>query len=336
LEQDEARVDTRARIGHPSGEEDRPMPLPVTRADVDAACETIRPHIRRTPVIAVDAADLGLSGPPVTFKLEFLQHTGSFKARGAMLNMLTRAVPPAGVAAASGGNHGAAVAWAAARAGVPAHIFVPEISPWAKIARIESYGATLHVDGAAYVEALAACEAHIARTGAIGIHAYDQVETLAGQGTTAREFAEDAAVDTILVATGGGGLIGGMAAWAGDRLGIVSVEPETSACLHAALQAGRPVDVEVSGVAADSLGARRTGDLVYEIARAHVDAAVLVPDDAIRAAQALLWDRLRIVAEPGGATALAGLVSGAYRPAQGERVGVLLCGANTGAVSFDG
>jgi len=312
------------------------MTLPVTRADVDAAWEVIRPFVRRTPVIEIDAADLGLPGSPVTFKLEFLQHTGSFKARGAMLNLLTRDVPEAGVAAASGGNHGAAVAWAAERKGVPANVFVPEIASPAKIARIESYGATLHVGGARYAEALAACETFMAETGAIGIHAYDQIETLAGQGTTAREFAEDGRVDTLLVATGGGGLIGGMAAWAEGRLPIVSVEPETSACLHAALAAGHPVDVEVSGVAADSLGARRTGDLVFEIARAFVDDAVLVPDAAIREAQALLWDRLRIVTEPGGATALAALLAGAYRPAPDERVGVLLCGANTGAVSFDG
>jgi threonine dehydratase len=252
-----------------------------------------------------------------------------------MLNMLTRDVPAAGIAAASGGNHGAAVAWAAQRKGVPANIFVPEIASPAKIARIESYGAALHVGGARYAEALAACEAFMAETGAIGIHAYDEAETLAGQGTTAREFAEDATIDTILVATGGGGLIGGMAAWAEDRYRIVSVEPESSACLHAALTAGHPVDVEVAGIAADSLGARRTGDLVFEIAREFVDAAVLVPDDAIRDARALLWDRLRIVTEPGGATALAALLSGAYVPAPDERVGVLLCGANTGAVSFD-
>jgi threonine dehydratase len=312
------------------------MPLPVTRADVDAAWEAIRPHVRRTPVIAVAAEELGLSGPPVSFKLEFLQHTGSFKARGAMLNLLTRDVPPAGVAAASGGNHGAAVAWAAGRAGVPAHIFVPRISSPAKIARIESYGATLHVGGEAYAEALAACTAHEAATGAIGIHAYDAKETLAGQGTVAREFAEDAAVDTILVATGGGGLIGGMAAWAEGTPRIVSVEPETSACLAAALAAGEPVDVPVSGIATDSLGARRVGALPFALAQAHVAAALTVPDDAIRAARAWLWESMRIVTEPGGATALAGLLSGAYRPAPGERVGVLLCGANTGAVSFDG
>jgi threonine dehydratase len=311
------------------------MPLPVTRADVDAAWEVIRPHIRRTPVIEVAAEDLGLSGPPVAFKLEFLQHTGSFKARGAILNLLTRTIPPAGVAAASGGNHGAAVAWAAQRAGVPANIFVPAISSPAKIARIESYGATLHVAGAAYAEALAACEAFQTRTGAIGIHAYDAPGTLAGQGTTAREFAEDAAVDTILVATGGGGLIGGMAAWAAGTPRIVSVEPETSACLAAALAAGRPVDVPVSGIATDSLGARRVGALSFAIAEAHVAAAVTVPDDAIRAARAWLWESMRIVTEPGGATALAGLLSGAWRPEPGERVGVLLCGANTGAVSFD-
>ena len=311
------------------------MTLPVTRADVDAAWALIRPHIRRTPVIEVTAGDLGLSGPPVAFKLEFRQHTGSFKARGAMLNLLTRAVPAAGVAAASGGNHGAAVAWAAARAGVPANIFVPAISSPAKIARIESYGATLHLGGAAYAEALAACEAFQAATGAIGIHAYDAPETLAGQGTVAREFAEDAQVDTILVATGGGGLIGGMAAWAEGRPRIVSVEPETSACLHAALAAGHPVDVPVSGIATDSLGARRVGALPFAAAQAHVAAAVTVPDDAIRAARAWLWETLRIVSEPGGAAALAGLLSGAYAPAPGERIGILLCGANTGAVSFD-
>ncbi|RMD61016.1 MAG: pyridoxal-phosphate dependent enzyme, partial [Alphaproteobacteria bacterium] len=258
-----------------------------------------------------------------------------FKARGAFNNLLDAAVPEAGVVAASGGNHGAAVAFAAQRLGIPARIFVPEISAPAKIARIQSCGATVVIGGARYADALAASEVWAAEVGALPVHAYDAPATLAGQGTTAREFAAQAPdLDTVLVAVGGGGLIGGMAAWYRGALRLVAVEPETSRALGAALAAGRPVDVEVSGIAADSLGARRVGNLMFPIARAYVDEAVTVPDKAIRAAQRCLWEALRIAAEPGGATALAALLCGAYQPRPGERIGVLVCGGNVDPASL--
>lgn len=312
---------------------------PATTIDRDAIAAThekIRGHIRRTPVIEVVAADLGLAGAPLVLKLEYLQHAGSFKARGAFSNLLTRTVPKAGVAAASGGNHGAAVAYAASQLGVPAKIFVPAISSPAKIQRIRDFGAELVVEGEHYADALARCEAFMAQSGAMGVHAYDQPETLLGQGTVGLELETQArGLDTILIAVGGGGLIGGMAAWDAGRTRIVGVEPETSCALHAALAAGKPVDVSVSGLAADSLGAKRVGERMFPIARAFVDRVVLVSDDAIRAAQATLWRGLRIAAEPGGVAALAALLSGAYEPDKSERVGVLVCGANTTAVDFD-
>ncbi|MCR8722671.1 threonine/serine dehydratase [Frigidibacter sp. ROC022] len=306
----------------------------VSRADVEAAAERIRPHIRRTPVIEVAARDFGLPEGSLVFKLEFLQHAGSFKSRGAFNSLLSREVPAAGVIAASGGNHGAAVAFAAGRLGIKARIFVPATSPEAKRAQIRSHGAELTVAGALYPEALAAAQACEAETGALPIHAYDQEATLAGQGSVAMEFAEQAAPDTILVATGGGGLIGGMAAWCRGRPRLVSVEPEAAPTLHAALAAGGPVDAPAGGIAADSLAPRQVGRLMYPLAAAHVGRAVLVPDAAILEAQKTLWRVLRLVVEPGGATAMAALLSGAYVPEPGERVGVLLCGANTGAVGF--
>jgi threonine dehydratase len=295
----------------------------------------IRPHIRRTPVLTIDAAELGLSPGSLSLKLELMQHSGSFKARGAFASLLLREVPSAGVAAASGGNHGIAVAMAAARLGHKAHIFVPTISSPSKIARIRALGAELVVEGAHYAEAFELCQAFTAQSGAMLVHAYDQPATLRGQGSVALELEEQAPkLDSLLVAVGGGGLIGGIAAWYGGRTKIVGVEPELAPTLNAALKAGAPVDVPVSGIAADSLGARRIGTLAFEIAKSYVHEVLLVPDEAIRSAQHLLWDRLRIVAEPGGVAALAALLSGAYRPAPGERVGVLVCGGNTTAVDF--
>jgi threonine dehydratase len=312
------------------------LPDGLDRAHIAATERLIRPHVRATPVIAVDVAEFGLPATPLTFKLEFLQHTGSFKARGAFANLLSRPVPGAGVVAASGGNHGAAVAYAAHRLGVKAAIFVPGVTPETKRARIRGYGADLHVIGERYVEALAASEAYAAETGAMPVHAYDQPETLLGQGTVGLEIERDAPhIDTLLVAVGGGGLIGGIAAWFGGRVKVVAVEPDTAPTLHDAFAAGEPVDAPAGGIAADSLAPRQVGRLMFPLARAYVAPDVaLVPDAGIARAQAVLWDVLRIVAEPGGATAFGALLAGRYRPKPGERVAVLLCGANTDAVAF--
>lgn len=307
----------------------------IDREAIAAAERLIRPHIRRTPVIEVDGADFGLGPTSVSFKLELLQHSGSFKARGAFANLLMRKVPAAGVAAASGGNHGAAVAYAAMRLGMPARIFVPAISSPAKMARIRDYGADLVVAGERYADALAASEAWVARSGALPVHAFDQRETLLGQGTIGLELEEQLPrLDTLLVAVGGGGLIGGIAACYAGRIRIVGVEPEAAPTLSRALAAGRPVDAEAGGIAADSLAPRRIGELVFPIARRHVDPVILVADEAIRHAQETLWKNLRVVAEPGGAAAFAALLSGRYRPAATERVGVLVSGGNTVAVDF--
>jgi threonine dehydratase len=302
----------------------------IGQDDIRAAHARIRSHVRHTPVLRTDARDFGIAlDHPLTFKQEFLQHTGTFKPRGAFNNLLSRAVPKAGIAAASGGNHGAAAAYAARQLGHRATIFVPDVSSPVKIARIKSYGADVRVGGARYADALDACNEFIAKTGALSVHAYDAPETIAGQGTAGLEWQDDAPdLDTVLVAVGGGGLIAGIAAWYGRRVKVVGVEPEGSRCLHASLEAGRPVDVTVESIAADSLGARNTGQLVFDIARANVDHVALVADDAIVAAQHVLWDTLRIAAEPGGAAALAALVSGRYKPRADEKVGVLLCGAN--------
>jgi threonine dehydratase len=304
-------------------------------ARIAAIEPVIRPFIRRTPVIQADGRDFGLAPQPLTFKLELLQHAGSFKTRGAFTHLLTRDVPSAGVVAASGGNHGAAVAYAASVRGVPAAIFVPTVASPAKLEQIRAYGARLVVTGERYVEALAASEAHVAETGALAIHAYDQPETILGQGTLAMELEEQAPrIDTLLVAVGGGGLIGGIAAWYAGRVRIIGVEPEAAPTLHRAFEAGRPVDAEAGGVAADSLAPRRVGELMFPIARQHVDRVVLVTDEAIVDAQRALWRVLRLAAEPGGAAAFAALASGRYQPSSGERVGVLICGGNTQAVSF--
>jgi threonine dehydratase len=269
-------------------------------------------------------------------KLEFLQHTGSFKPRGAFASLLTQTAPEAGVVAASGGNHGVAVAYAAMRLGLRATIFVPNVASPAKLGRIRFYGAELVVGGERYADALEASEEFAARTGALPVHAYDQPATLLGQGSVGLEIEADTPeIDTLLVAVGGGGLIGGISAWYEGRIRIVAVEPELAPTLHDALAAGRPVDAPAGGIAADSLAPRRVGRLMFPIAQRFVERAVLVSDEAIRDAQQRLWSALRIVAEPGGAAALAALICGRYRPAPGERVAVLLCGANTVAVDFE-
>jgi threonine dehydratase len=306
--------------------------MPITQADITEAAARIAPYVRRTPIMRFAAGDLGLAYG-VTLKLELLQHAGSFKPRGAF-NRILRAqsaglLPASGVIAASGGNHGAAVAYAAQQLELAAEIFVPELTPAAKCARIESFGARLVRTGAAYAEAFAASQIRAAETGALVVHAYDHEDVLAGQGTTALEFEADAPDLThVLVATGGGGLIGGMAAWLAGRIKVISVEPEGCPTLYGALAAGHPLVGPVGGVAADSLGARESGALMFPIAQLYVSEAVLVIDAAITAAQRLLWDRMRLIAEPGGATALSALLSGAWVPPPGARVGVLVCGAN--------
>jgi threonine dehydratase len=302
-----------------------------------AACDTlIRPHIRRTPVIEIDGADVALSPRPLWLKLELFQHSGSFKARGAFANLLMRKVPAAGVVAASGGNHGAAVAYAAMQMKVTAKIIVPSISSPAKIARIGEYGADLTIEGDRYADALVASEAWMEKTGAMPVHAFDQDETMLGQGTLGMELEEQApSLDTLLVAVGGGGLIGGVAAWYGGRIKVVGVEPVAAPTLTKALAAGRPVDAEAGGVAADSLAPRRVGERVFPIVQQHVHSVVLVTDEAIVQAQKALWQAVRIAAEPGGAAAFAALLSGAYRPQTGERVGVVISGGNSTAVDFD-
>jgi threonine dehydratase len=310
--------------------------VPIDRERIHATHAVIRPWVRQTPVLAASGADFGLADAPVVLKLELLQHAGSFKSRGAFANLLLRKVPAAGVVAASGGNHGAAVAYAAMRLGVPAKIFVPTVASPAKIRRIREYGADLVVGGDRYADALAASEEWVATSGALPVHAYDQPETLLGQGTVALEFeAQAPALDTVLVAVGGGGLIGGIAAWYAGRVKVVGVEPEGAPTLTEALRAGRPVDAEAGSIAADSLAPRRVGELMFPLARAYVDRVVLVSDTAIRRAQEALWAAVRLVAEPGGAAALAALLGGGYTPAsREERVGVVISGGNTTAVSF--
>jgi threonine dehydratase len=308
----------------------------ITGNRIIAAHQLIRPHVRRTPLVEVAGEDFGLGPIHLLFKLESLQHSGSFKARGAFTNLLSRTIPAAGVVAASGGNHGAAVAFAAMKLGKPVRIFVPKVCSPEKIERIRSYGADLVVTGERYADALVASEAWVAETGALRIHAYDQVETLLGQGTVGLELEEQAPnLDTLLVAVGGGGLIGGVAAWYSGRIRIIGVEPEAAPTLTMALQAGRPVDSPAGGIAADSLAPKRVGELMFPIAQTHVRSVLLVSDRAIQDAQEALWEVLRIVAEPGGAAALAALLTRSHQPKPGERVGVLVCGANTTAVNFN-
>lgn len=301
----------------------------TTRFEIAAAARRLAQHIRHTPVIEIDGGSLSLDFP-VKLKLELLQHTGSFKPRGAFNRLSSATIPDTGVIAASGGNHGAAVAYAARALDIKAEIFVPAATPATKVNRIAGYGARVVQGGEAYADALAACRVRQAETGALEVHAYDHAEVLAGQGTVGRELELDAPDLThVLVATGGGGLIGGMAAWYMGATAIISVEPEGCPTLHTALRAGRPVECPVSGLAADALGARQVGALMFPIAQAFVTSAVLVPDEAIAGAQRLLWEQMRLIAEPGGATALAALLSGRFVPPPGARVGVVVCGGNT-------
>lgn len=307
----------------------------LDRDSIAAAYGRIAPHVRATPVLEADGADFGFPGLRLAFKLEFLQHAGSFKTRGAFNQLLTRDIGPAGVVAASGGNHGVAVSYAAMKLGIPATIFVPTVASAAKIAQIREQGAKLVVGGDRYDDALRASEAFVASSGATPIHAFDQWETLQGQGTVGLEWERQSPdLDAILVAVGGGGLIGGIAGWFAGRVPVVGVEPEEAPTLTRALEAGQPVDAPAGGVAADSLAPKRVGTLMFELARRHLR-TVLVTDDAIRDAQRALWKTLRVVAEPGGAAAFAGLASGAWKPDRGcSKVGVLVCGANTTAVNF--
>jgi threonine dehydratase len=305
-------------------------PAELSRERIQATEQIIRPHIRRTPILEVDGADFGLDAIKIVFKLELFQHSGSFKARGAFTNILTREVPAAGVVAASGGNHGAAVAFAAMKLGKPATIFVPSVAAQTKLDRIRGYGAELVIEGDRYAESLEASEVWIAKSGALPIHAYEGTETLLGQGTLGFELEEqDPKLDSLLVAVGGGGLIGGVAAWYQDRIKIFAVEPFTAPTLERALNAGRPVDAPAGGIAADSLAPRQVGQQMFPIAQQYVREVVLVTDEEILEAQKRLWEAVRIVAEPGGAAAFAALLSGRYRAQPGERVGVIVCGGNT-------
>jgi len=301
----------------------------LDRAQIAAAYDRIRPWIRRTPVVEVPGGEFGLPDCRLVFKLEYLQCAGSFKARGAFVHLLTRDIPLAGVVAASGGNHGAAVAYAAARLNVPATIFVPTISSPAKIARIRSAGARLEIVGDRYDEALRASEEWRAKTGALSIHAFDDPETLLGQGTLALELEEQASeVDTVLVAVGGGGLIGGIASWYRGSIRVVGVEQEEAPTLTFALKAGKPVDAPANGIAADSLAPRRVGQLMYSKTTQYIDSVKLVTDSDIVRGRQTLWDTMRIAAEPGGAAAFAALLSRAYQPAAGETVAVVISGGN--------
>jgi threonine dehydratase len=304
--------------------------LELSRERIQATERVIRPYIRRTPILEVDGAEFGLDSITIVFKLELFQHAGSFKPRGAFTNLLTRQVPPVGVVAASGGNHGVAVAFAAMKLGKPATIFVPSVASQSKLDRIRRYGAELVIAGDRYAESLEASEEWRTQSGALPIHAYEGTETLLGQGTLGLELEDqDPKLDSVLVAVGGGGLIGGVAAWYRNSVKVVAVEPAEAPTLNLALSAGRPVDSPAGGIAADSLAPRQVGRQMFPIAQEYVHSSLLVSDEEIVAAQRRLWEAVRIVAEPGGATAFAGLLSGQYKPERGERVGVIVCGGNT-------
>ena len=311
----------------------------ISRDDIRRCYDTIRPYIRRTPVIQVDLTELDESAtalPVATLKLEQLQCAGSFKARGAFTNLLLRKVPPAGVVAASGGNHGVAVAYAAHRSGVPAKIFVPTVSAPAKIERIRQLGADLVVTGERYAEALAAAQDWVRRSGAMSVHAYDQRETILGQGTLALELAEQVGEPgTVLVPVGGGGLIAGIASWFAGTARVVGVEPDGAPTLSYARAEGRPADAPAGSVAADALAPRQVGELVFPITQSYVDDVVLVDDESILAAQRALWQAFRIAAEPAASVGIAALLAGAYKPEPGEHVAVVISGANMSPSQLD-
>ncbi|WP_321810278.1 MULTISPECIES: threonine/serine dehydratase [unclassified Burkholderia] len=306
----------------------------ITKEDIRVAAQRIAPFIRTTPVIQLEAGWFDV--PCDTFmKLESLQVTGSFKPRGAFNRLLGEPVPPAGVIAASGGNHGIAVAYAAQKLGVRAEIYVPNIATALKRKMLTDLGARVVVAGDTYVEALAASEARAAESGALNVHAFDHPATVAGQGTIAIELDTQLPdIDTVLVSVGGGGFIGGIAAWFSGRVKVVAVEPENCPTLNRALQARMPVDVETGGIAADSLGCRRIGNVPFSILLPTVRDSVLVSDEKIRDAQRVLWEKLKIASEPGGATAFAALLSGAYVRSPGEKIAVVICGGNADPVSF--
>jgi threonine dehydratase len=307
----------------------------LSRERIQSTERVIRPYIRRTPILEVEGSEFGIDSIRIVFKLELFQHAGSFKARGAFTNLLTREVPAAGVVAASGGNHGAAVAFAAMKLGKPATIFVPSVASQAKLDRIRGYGANLIIAGDRYAESLEASEAWTVQSGALPIHAYEGDETLLGQGTLGMELEEqDPKLDSLLVAVGGGGLIGGVAAWYQNNVKVIAVEPTEAPTLHRALSAGQPIDSPAGGIAADSLAPRQVGQQMFPIAQRYVHSSLLVTDEEILDAQKRLWDATRIIAEPGGAAAFAGLLSGRYKPEPGERVGVIVCGGNTEKVAI--
>jgi len=315
--------------------------LAITREEIERNYPTIRPYLRRTPVVEVDLADLNGQGTAL-LKLEQLQCSGSFKVRGAFTNLLSRDVPDVGVVAASGGNHGVAVAYAAHRLGIPAKIFVPTVSTPAKIERIRQLGADLVVGGDRYADAYEAAQQWVATSGALSVHAFDQPETILGQGSVALELAEQAAgagsggIDTILVPVGGGGLIAGIAAYFAGTARVIGAEPDGAPTLERARAAGEPVDAPAGSIAADALAPRRIGELVFPITQAYVADVVLVDDDAIRLAQRALWQAVRVAAEPAGVIGVAALLSGRYKPAADERVAVVISGANMSPAQLDG
>ncbi len=308
------------------------MTVAVTRSEIRAAGNRLTGYLRRTPILTVDGAELGTKGT-VSMKLEFLQHSGTFKARGAANFMLAADVTDAGVAAASGGNHGAAVAWAAQQQGVRAHIFVPSISSPTKVARLSAYGADVAQVGSVYAESLAACNNFVAESGATSIHAYEDPLVMAGAGTTGMELeTQTAPLDAVLVACGGGGLVGGVAAWfAGGKrpIRIVACETETTTAFASARAAGQPVDVEISGVAADALGATSIGQLAFSALTAARAESVLVGDTDVMAAREFMWEQFRIMLEPSAAVPIAALLSKRFKPEPGSHTAVILCGANT-------
>jgi len=309
----------------------------ISTAGIEAAAARIAPHVRRTPLWVLSSAALEIDGPPfeLWLKLEQLQVSGSFKARGMFNRLLANEVPATGVVAASGGNAGIATATAARALCVPAEIFVPTAISTAKRERLEGLGARVVVTGAAYADAFAACQQRQHETGALMMHAYDQSEVLAGAGTLAREIEQQAGVpDALLVSVGGGGLVGGIAAWFAGRTRVVALEPHGAPTLHRALAAGAPVDVEVGGIAADALGARRIGQLAWEVIQRHPLASLLLDDAAIRDAQRLLWQSFKLAVEPAAALPLAALRSGAWRPREAQRICLIVCGANVDPASL--
>lgn len=312
----------------------------LTPDRVEAAAATLAGRIRTTPIVTLDGDELGVDGT-VTLKLELLQHSGTFKARGALNFLSTNPVSEAGVTAASGGNHGVAVAWAAGRLGHRATIFVPTISAPAKVARLRALGAEVVQIGDVYADALAACQEHQASTGATSVHAYEALDVMAGAGTTASELETQVAaaglrpIDSVLVACGGGGLSGGIAGWLGDRTEVVACETEGTAAWARAREAGRPVDVDVSGIAADALGATRLGELAFHTLVGTGATSVVVDDDATSAARRFLWSEFRLAVEASAAVPVAAMRTGAWRPPTGAHTAVVLCGANTSPVDLD-